>query len=796
MFRLNLKIAWRNLWKNKGYTLINILGLAVGMACCMLIFIFIRFQLSFDEGYRNEGRIFRFVTNWKYASFTDYSQGVPVPLIDAAKNEFAGIEKTAALVRRWRILHVKDKAGRVVLKTADGVFYAEPDLFEILNISWLYGNPKKALAAPNTVTLSESTAIRFFGSTANAIGKHILLSNRTNLVVTGIFKDLDANSSFPLKIVVSYQTFDQKQGQNWDAVASQTECYVLLKKGVQLSDLQKPLAHFNKKYYQDKKIAGNQNNQLQALRDIHFSERYGNFANSSIALKQIYGLAVIGIFLLLTACINFINLATAQSVNRSKEVGVRKVMGSKRKQLVLQFLTETFSVVLLSLLVACILTELAIPAMENLFSSKITLSVFSDPVIFIFMLMLVILVSAMAGFYPAMVISGFSPALAIKNKVTINPKGLSLRKILVVVQFAVTIILIIGTLVIISQMKYIRQKPLGFTTAAISMVDMPGDSTSRTLYNTFKEKVLHIPGLKLLSYCTIPPLSEDTWSTDFTYNGIKNTDFEIRMSIADRNYFQVFGLQVIAGRATFANDTAQGGVVNETFVRKMGLSNPRDVLGKTILAGGNKLPIVAVIKDFHDKSLKESISPLLIFPNDNEYYKAALQIDEKVLMSAMKRVENIWNATFPNYIYEAEFVSDDVNRYYENERVTGVLFRVFAGMIIFISFTGLFGLVSFVASQRRREVAIRKVLGATTAELIKMLNSSFLIMVLIANLAAWPLAYILVSKWLSGFAYRIDLSVWPFLLAFCVSMLITFITVSFQSYKAAVANTVDALKYE
>ncbi|SEA49907.1 ABC transporter permease [Pedobacter hartonius] len=797
MFKLNLKIAWRNLWKNKGYTLINILGLSIGMASCILIFIFIRFQLSFDEGYQNGDRIYRFVTNWKYNSYTDYSQGVPIPLIAAARNEFAGFEKVAALLRRGRILHVKDDRGKVILKTEEGVFYAEPDLFEIISIPWLYGKPVQALAAPNTVALSESMALKFFGGTEKAVGRSILLSNQTNLKVTGVFKDMPENSSFPLKIVVSYQTFEQKNGSNWDAVASQTECYVLLKKGVHIADLQKPLAQFNKKYFEDKKIAGNQNNSFQSLSDIHFSERYGNFSDTSITMKEIYGLAVIGLFLMLTACINFINLATAQAINRSKEVGIRKVMGSKRQQLVIQFLTETFAIVLMSMLLACILSELAIPAMANLFSDNITFSLFSHPAIFIFIGILIIIVSFLAGFYPAMIMSGFSPALAIKNKLSVNSSGLNLRKVLVVVQFAVTIILIIGTLVIIRQMEYIRQKPLGFTTESIAMVNTPGDSLSRTRYRTFKEQVLRVPGVQMLSYCTIPPLSEDTWTTDFSYNGIKNKDFEVRISIADENYFKLFGLQLLAGKAFVKSDRARGCVVNQTFIRKLGITNPEDVIGKIIAASGNEsLPVVGVVKDFNDRSLKESTSPLLIEPNPDEYYKAAIKIEGKQLMPAMRRVEALWNNAFPNYIYHAKFIGDEVNKYYESERVMGVLFKVFAGVIIFISFIGLFGLISFVVTQRNREVAIRKVLGASTMELVKMLNSSFLLMVFIANLVAWPLAYMFVSKWLSGFAYRIDLSIWPFAIAFSISMFITLITVSIRSYRVAAGNTIDALKYE
>jgi putative ABC transport system permease protein len=796
MFKLNLKIAWRNLWKNKGYTLINILGLSIGMASCILIFIFIRFQLSFDEGYQNEDRIYRVVTDWKYNAFDDYSAGIPVPFIAAARNEIAGFDKVGAIIKRGDILHVKDAVGKEI-KTQEAVYYAEPDFFEIFeDIKWKYGKPKDALSEPNTVVLSEASAIKFFGNAASAIGKTIILGSDKNLKVTGIIQDMPQNSSLPFKIIISYETFNWRKFRNWDAVNSSTSCYVLLKAGLKLSDIQKPLNQFNKKYYTDQKIAGNQINRLQALRDIHFNERYDNFADSTIGKSQIYGLSIIGLFLILTACINFINLSTAQSVNRSKEVGVRKVMGSKRKQLIAQFLTETFAVSLIALLIASVITELAIPPMQNLFKGQIEFSLFGHPIIFVFMALLVVFVGFLAGFYPALIVSGFNPVLAIKNKVALNNSGLSLRKILVVVQFAITIILIIGTLVIIRQMEYIQKKSLGFNPNAVAMIGVPGDSTSQTRYNTFKERMLQIPGIQMLSFCQTAPLSSDVNSTDFTFNGIKNKDFEVRTLRADENYFKLFDLKILAGKVFLKSDTANGCVVNETFLKKMFISNPQDALGKMINASGNAIPVVGVVKDYNDKSLKESISGLAIFPGKRNYYNAAVKVDSKQLMSAMKQAEALWNSTFPNGIFDSSFVNDRINSYYESEQIMGALFKISAGVIIFISFIGLFGLISFVATQRTKEVAIRKVLGASTIELVKMLNGSFLLMVFIANLVAWPLAYLFISKWLSGFAYRIDINIWPFALAMVISMIITLITVSIRSYKAATANTIDALKYE
>ncbi|WP_316832034.1 ABC transporter permease [Pedobacter aquatilis] len=797
MFRLNLKIAWRNLWKNKGYTLINVLGLSIGMASCILIFIFIRYQMSFDEGFKNEDRIFRVVTDWKYNAYDDYSAGVPIPFSAAARNEIAGFEKVGTIVKRGGIIHVKNASGVEVIKSQEPVYYAEPDFFDVFSdINWLNGKAGEALSAPNTVVLSKTYATKFFGTVENAIGKIIRIGDKTDLKVTGVIQDMPQNSSFPIGIIISYQTYWGRFNDNWDSVNSSSSSYVLLKEGLKLSDMKETMDRFNNKYYPIEKIAGNQTNRLQKLRDIHFNDKYDNFADSSISKGEIYGLTVIGLFLILTGCINFINLSTAQSVSRSKEVGVRKVMGGKRKQLIAQFLTETFAVSIIALLIACVITELAIPQMQNLFKGEMEFSLFSHPIIFVFMGLLVFFVGTLAGFYPALIISGFNPVLAIKNKIALNNNGLSLRKILVVVQFSITVILIIGTFVIIRQMEYIQQKSLGFKSDAVTMVGIQNDSIGLTKYNTFKERIMQIPGVKEISFCQSAPLSNNVNSSDFTYNGVKNKDFELRYMRSDENYFKLFDLKFIAGKVFNKSDTANACVVNETFLNKVGVSNPQDAIGKIINVGGNSVSIVGVVKDFNDKSLKENISGLAIFPGKKDYWNAAIEMDGAQIKTAMPAIEKVWNSVFPNGVFDSRFVNDSIRNNYESEQVMSILFKVFAGVIIFISFIGLFGLISFVATQRTKEVAIRKVLGASTLELVKMLNGSFLVMVFIANLVAWPLAYLFVSKWLAGFAYRIDISIWPFALAMFISMAITLITVSIRSYKAAVANTIDALKYE
>ncbi|RZJ82036.1 MAG: FtsX-like permease family protein [Flavobacterium sp.] len=797
MFKLNLKIALRNLWKYKGYTAINIFGLSVGLASCILIFIFVNYQLSFDKDFANSDRIYRVVTSWKYTDGNEFSSsGTPLPLPAVFRNDFPQFEKVAAIQESSGIIKVKGQAGKAEVKDSEAVFYAEPSFFQIFDYKWLSGNPNQSLTAPNTVVLSEKTAKKYFGDWRKAIGNSINFNADKDFKVTGVIKDNPQNSSFPLGIIFSYASFTNKNLKEWGSVSSSSECYVLLKKGISINDLAKPLKQHLDKYENQKDAPGKVNHTFQPLDDIHHNEEYGNFAQQNTPYKQIFGLVVIGLFLLVTACINFINLATAQAISRSKEVGVRKVMGSQRKQLIWQFLSETALITLISLLLACVFAELTLPKMENLFGGDVSFTLFGKPIIFIFLLGLLVLVSFLAGLYPALIMSGFSPALAIKNKVAANTGGVGLRKTLVVVQFAITAVLIVSTLVVIKQMSFIRDKSLGFDTEAITMVDLPSDSLSQLKYNTFKEKLLAINGVRSLSFNAGAPSSGSNNETSFTYNSSKNQDFQINVKTADEEYFKTFGLILVAGKTLSKSDTTKEFVVNETLLKKLNVKNPEEALGKIMTVWGSSGPIIGVVKDFNNYSLHEAIAPIAIFARKSRYSNAAIKLDKREIVSAMKNIESTFNATFPDYVYQNNFFDESLKGYYETERIMGTLFKVFAGVVIFISFIGLFGLISFVATQRTKEIAIRKVLGASNFELIKMLNSSFLWMVLIANLLAWPVAYIFVSNWLSTFQYRTELSIWPFVIAMATSIGITILTVSLRSYRAAKAHTIDALKYE
>lgn len=797
MFRLNLKIALRNLWKYKGYTAINIIGLSIGLAGCLLIFIFLKFQLSFDKSEEKKDRIYRVVSSWIYPEEEFFTSGVPVPLAPAMRNDFSEFEKVAAVRQGGGILKVKNEGGKADLKLKQDIFYVEPQFFEIFKIEWLSGNPEQALSQPNMVTLSEKTAVKYFGSWKNAIGKSILYNNKADYKVTGVFKDFPENSSFPFEVVFSYASFAEKDSKAWGWVTNRSECYVLLKEGLQAADLEKPLKQFITKYYVEKGPA-QEKHYFQPLSEVHHDSRFGNFRYKTMPYRELIGLSVIGLFLLITACINFINLATAQAISRSKEVGIRKVMGSRRKQLIWQFLSETALITVISLGFACVLTELAIPKMESLMEANVSFQLFSEPVVFIFMLILILVVSFLAGLYPALVMSGFSPALAIKNKISsANAGGLGLRKILVVAQFAITAVLIIATLVVVRQMGYMREKSLGFDTKAVSIVNIPGDSLSRLKYEGLRERLMQKPGVREISFANAAPVSTDNMTSSFRYDHRADDEkIQLNLKKADEHYLKTFNLPLIAGRGLSKSDTLKEFVVNEQLLKSLGIKNPADAIGKTMNVGGRGGSIVGVVKDFNNLTFKSAISPIAIYSDKRDYNAMAVKIDTKDMVATMKIVETEWNNTFPDHVYEAEFLDDNILGFYRTEQVMGVLFKVFAGVVIFISFIGLFGLVSFIAAQKTREIAIRKVLGASTLELVKMLNRSFLWMVLIANLVAWPLAYIFVSKWLNGFVYRIEISIWPFMIAMVLSVIITLVTVSLRSFKAASTNPIDALKYE
>ncbi len=797
MFKNYLKVAFRNLWKNKGYSIVNILGLSIGLAVCLLIFLFIRYEMSFDHFHKNKDRIYRIVTTWKHPGYKEYSQGAPAPLAAALKEDFPGIQKVAAVIWSGSQVTIPGVDGQSPKKfnESNNIFIVQPEFYEIFNFPWLYGNPETALKKPNTVALTKSIAEAFFGNWHNAIGKSILIDNHQWMKVTGIIKDLPKNTDLPIKIAVSYATVSHQLGNNWQFVSTDWHCYVLLKKNINIDQPESRLPAFIKKYYPDNTIqSGLWGFVFQPLQDIHFNTKMGSYGHQ-INPKELIALGIVGLFILLIACINFINMSTAQSVRRAKEVGIRKVLGSRRKKLMLQFLCETMLITAGAMLMACILTELTLPWIRNFFDQPISFDLFRHPVIVWFLVIIVLITGLLAGLYPAFIMSGFEPVTALKAKIK-SSGNRRLRETLVIIQFAVTLIIVIGMWLIIKQMNFFRNQPMGFDQSAISLVSLPGDSMSLTKYNTFKNTLVQLPGIENMSLCYSAPSSQYMITRNFSYNNTRVKPFGLAMKFADTAYFHTFGLQLIAGRIFHPGDTMKEVVVNQTLLKKVGVVDPQEAVGKYMIINDRKATIVGVVKDFVNYSLANKISPTAITTGKSWYGTIALKLNPGNIDGTMRAVKKIYNKLFPQYIYNAHFFDQQIADYYIRENRLAKLFKVFAIIVLFISTIGLLSLLSFITAQRTKEIAIRKVLGASGKDILQLIGKGFMVIVIIANMIAWPVAYILAKEWLNGFAYRIEIPVWPFVITAVLSMVLTLLIIGVQIWSVLKVNSMKVLKDE
>ena len=801
MIKNYLKTALRNLIRNKSFTFINVLGLTIGIASCLLIFLVIQFELSFDNFHKKKDRIYRVVSQFNRAGSLDYSSGVSVPVPAAMRNEFPQLEEVAAISGvDGNQITVLDNQNVVKKINEPNTFYAESQIFDILDVKWLAGDAKTSLADPYEVVLSKKTADKFFGSWKNAMGKFIKHENKENLKVTGIIDDIPVNSDFPFNVLISYNTGEFSKNQEWGSTSWDFNCLVVLPPNVSPQQISSQLGAFRNKYAKDQDQEVKTSYLLQPLNDIHFDQRFGNYNGSNFNTALITAFALIGLFLLVIACVNFINLATAQAINRSREIGVRKVLGSSRSQLVFQFLGETFLITVLSVLLSCLIAWIARPYLGMLLDIPLQDALLPVSKIVLFLLLIVILVTVFSGFYPALILSGFKVVNIFKNKINArSTSGIFLRRGLVVLQFTIAQALIIGTLVVLGQMKFFQNAPMGFDKNAIVNIPIPPDSVSQTKIDALKQEFLHQQGIRMVSFSNATPANDLNWRSEFTFNrSPKTTTFDPILKWADADYLKTYNLQLVAGRYYVQSDTANEFVVNETLVKKLGITNPEDILGKEISFWDRRVhaPVVGVIKDFHAKSLKDPILPVVLGCRKKNYQTIGIKMETANTKQVLATVEKLWNKTFPDYVYEYEFLDEKIANFYEQENKLSQLYRIFSFIAIFISCLGLYGLVSFMAIQRIKEVGIRKVLGASVGSIVYLFSKEFTLLIAIAFLIALPLAYYFMHKWLESFTFRISLGMQFFLLAFVGSVVIAWATVGYKAVKAAFANPVKSLRTE
>ena len=808
MIRNHFKTAWRNLLRNKSYAAINIVGLAIGIAACLLIFLIVQFETSFDTFHSKKDHIYRVITVFHNPDGIHPSSGTPLPISEGLRIDFPQLKQVSAIFQNDGSHYTvgDGKLGQPVKKfKEDYAYYIEPQFFKIFDFGWLAGNANTALSEPNTVVLTRDEADKFFGNWHDAIGKVIKLENKTDLKVTGILENTPSNTDFPMKLLISYATIRLKTSNfygnmhDWVSTYGDNYCFVILPDNLSEKQFNADLTTFVKKHKPADYVKDAL--QLQPLGVMHYNTEVSTFGGHGFSKELIKVVSLIGIFLLVIACVNFINLATAQAVNRSKEVGIRKVLGSNRSQLVLQFISETLIITLFAVALAVGIAEIVLPFVNDLLEISLKAAFITEPILLLFLLGLVVAVTLLSGFYPALVLSGFNPIEALKNKIKAGrSSGVSLRRVLVVTQFFIAQVLVIGTLVFIYQMDYFRNKPLGFDKDAIMTVPFPGDSISRTKLNTLRDQLLSMPGIKDVSYSFASPSDNNGWGSDFKYdNSPKQTNFNAQLKWADAEYFNLYKLQFVAGHAYPKGDTVRGYVVNETLTKKLGIRDPKDAVGKYIKLWDDKTKyaqITGVVKDFNISSLKRAIQPVLMSSWRDVYQKINIKIQPQNINQTLASVEKLWNSTFPDGMYEYQFLDDKIANFYKAEDQQSKLAKIFASIAIFISCLGLYGLISFMAVQRVKEVGIRKTLGASVGQIVYLFSKEFTLLIAIAFCISVPVGWYLMHKWLQDYTYKISIGPGIFILAILASITIAWVTVGYKAIRAAMANPVKSLRSE
>ncbi|HXR84423.1 MAG TPA: ABC transporter permease [Hanamia sp.] len=802
MFRNYFKTAFRNFSRNKSYALINTFGLAVGIAACLLIFLVVQFESSFDNFHRKKDNIYRVSTEFHNQDGVSYSDGVAFPVAKGLRIDFPQIKEVASIYRNGGQITIEGGGNQPKKLQEDNFYYAEPQFFSIFNFPFLAGNAKAALNDPNSAVLTQATAEKYFGNWKNALGKTIMYNHKALFTVKGILKNIPHNSDFPLGVVVAYsalQNTERKRNlSDWVSTFSEAYTFVVLPSHLPANKFNAELKTFAKKH-KPAEYAGD-SFVAQPLSEIHYDDRFGNFNGHTFSHSLINVLSLIGIFLIMIACVNFINLATAQAVNRAKEVGVRKVLGSNRLQLARQFLAETALIVFVALLLAIGIATLTLPYLNNLLQVHMTMSFIANPGVILFVVATAILVTLLSGIYPAVILSGFNPITALKSKITAKMVGgISLRRGLVVLQFVIAQVLIIGMFVVVSQMNYFRNASLGFDKAAIINVPVPGDSINHTKIDYLRNQLLANQNIKDVSFSYGSPSSEGNWNSDFKFNhSSKTTDFSANLKWADPDYFKTYNLQFVAGRPYYPGDTVREFVVNETLLKKLGVTNPQDAIGKQMdfWDGGKVGNIVGVIKDFNSLSLREPIAPVVLSTWKAVYQTINIKIRPGTQKAVLPFVERLWTSEYPDYVYDYKFLDKTIENFYKQEDQLSQLYKIFAGIAIFISCLGLYGLISFMAAQRTKEVGIRKVLGASARSIIYLLSKELTVLIMIAFVISAPIAWYIMHKWLQNYTYRIPLGVSIFILAIISSIVIAWITVAYRAIKAAMTNPVKSLRSE
>ncbi len=806
MFKSQLKIAWRNLFKNKWIALINILGLTIGITAALLLFVVVQYELGYDKFQANYEHIYRIVTHEKYDIGTDYTPGVANPFPDALMSEKLRFEKVVPVIAnsdvQFNILSEVNSANLEKYKV-ETLFFSTSDYTDLFELEFISGSPD-ILDQPDQVILTRSEGDRFFGSWQKAQGKSLQLNNGVTLLVGAVVEDTPENSNFDFNMLASYQTIRSHQDkfgyelEEWGSTSSNFQVYVSLDPNSDLALAQSQLADFSKKHFEGRSNSI-KSHHMQPLSDIHFNTELEPLSGRLVRKSTIQTLIIVGIFILIMASINFVNLTTSQAIGKSKEIGVRKVMGSSKTQIALQSFGETFLTVLVASVLSFALANLLLPFLDKIADVPATISFF-QPVILIFMALLIVMLTLLSGFYPAMIISKFQPIQALKNKFQgAEIGGVSIRRGLVVLQFTIAQVLMIGTLIAIRQMNLVQETDLGFNKDAVYYMGVPSDTKTDIRIEGFKQELLRIPGITGASLASDVPSSDNNSASNFYFDRkSEDVPFPAYLKFADDAYFDLYEMEFVAGKGYPSSDTMRNVVINETMAKKLLIPTPEEAIGKNIRlgSGGDWVPITGVVKDFTVNSLREEIKQLLITSFKPYYRQVAVRLDGSSNKATLSAIQEKFEEIYPEQIFTASFLDESIAAFYESEQKLALVYKIFAMLAILISCIGLYGLVSFMVGQKLKEIGIRKVLGASITQITVMLSKEFIMMVLLAFVIAVPLAYFMVQEWLQTFAYKTPVSVWLFVAVVLMSLAITALTVGSKAIRAALADPVDSLRSE
>jgi putative ABC transport system permease protein len=790
MIRNYIKTAFRSLLKNKGFTFINILGLALGLATCLLIVFYVVDELSYDRYNTKADRIYRVNTDLKFGGVTTAFAIAAPPVGDALVKTFPEVENAT---RIGLAVNLRFKKGTENIQESKAV-YCDPSIFDIFTLPMIAGDPKTALTEPNSIVISESAAKKYFNTT-NVVGKTLILASNDNSPhkVSGVIKDLPSQSHFRADF---FLPLDANQDHNWTHFNFNT--YILLKPGANTNHLEAKFDDLIQKNmttpsFDYSKFAAKGNFiklSLTPLTDIHLQSNRQRELAANGNVQYVYIFSVIALCILILACVNFMNLSTARSSNRAREVGVRKVLGSSRKHLIAQFLSESLIVTFIAAVIAVLIAWALLPLFNQLSGKELTLTSHIVVQLLPALLAIILVVGIFAGAYPAFFLSAFQPVDVLKGKLATGFKGSKLRGTLVVLQFSISIFLIIGTLVVYNQLNYIKNKDLGFNRDQVLVIK---NAAALNDPKILKQEIKQLPGVVNASLTSFLP----TGSLRFpnTFAAASGQSAQAEFWTVDEDYLTTMGMKLLKGR-NFSNQFLSDStalVVNETAAKLLGYSAEG---ANKIINVKKEYHIIGVVKDFNFSSLRDNVTPLVLVMQPDWMASLSVKVNTRNLPSLMKQIEAKWKSLLPNQQFEYSFMNEDFNALYSTEQRMGNLFLIFTSLAIIIACLGLFGLAAYAAEQRNKEIGIRKVLGASVSAIVSMLSFDFIKLVIISFLTAAPLAFWAMHQWLQGFAYRQSIQWWVIVLAGMGAIIIAFVTISAQSFKAAMSNPVNSIKNE